>query len=70
MIEDENWEDLTDDETDKEEEKMYDLNPWPKESKEKSGYVFKGKQKKFIKSVENFKLKLKRDYVEKLMMWN
>lgn len=57
----ESWEDLSDDEN-LEEEKMYDLKPWPNDKQEKTGYVFKGKHKKFVKSVENLKSKLKKGF--------
>ena len=45
---------------------MYELKPWPINEEEISGYVFKGKNKKFLKSVENLKIKLNRGFSRKI----
>ena len=58
--------DMADDDEDLiEEEVPFTVKPWFLE-KEKEGYTFRGKHKKYIKAVENIKLRLKRGFSEKV----
>ena len=41
-------------------EKQYDVNSWPKEEEEPTGFSFKGKIQTFVKSVESVKILMKK----------
>lgn len=58
--------DVSDDEWTSEEEidesDIYSMNPWSGQNDEISGYSFKGKDPKFVKALENIKIKLKKGF--------
>ena len=59
-------EDCSDDEEVCEIDLAYTLKPWSSGTDELSGYVFRSKDKKFKKAIENIKLKLKKGFSRKI----